>query len=319
MENVFFCIECKKVFRIERDALACGNCGKKYPIIENIPVFIENLDDNQMTNKEHTDNIHSVDLAKEEQSFIRDYSPDQPSQIFLKLFGKKIKFKRLLDLGCGPGQLSLSLLKDLDIADELCGLDISLNSLKAFKENLYKNNIDKKISLVCSTAEKIYFPDGYFDVVVCHKFIHHIPLSPVLNQVQRILSEGGYFVCFREPYLNNSLTIFRRVYNSIINRNFLSRESKDATTKFLYSKSHVEKLARENNFTSTNFYFSKYLFPFVKVVLSPFIIKFPKLRRFLFIILVSTYKIDVLVLGKVLHNNLTQQFSFFLKKKGSKT
>ncbi len=93
---------------------------------------------------------------------------------------------KLLDVGCGPGNLVtfLSPIKNLI----LYGCDISENSLKIAKKK--GMNVTK-----CNLWDKFPFSDEYFDIIVATEVIEHIfDTENFINEIRRILKKDGLLV-----------------------------------------------------------------------------------------------------------------------------
>ena len=106
--------------------------------------------------------------------------------------------KKILDVGCGTGDVSLELQK---IGFEVTGLDFSSVGVEKAKEkgiNAKKCNLDK---------EGIPFPANYFDVIWAGDVIEHV-FDPIflLNEMNRVLkNEGTIFIS-----TPNDINIFKR-------------------------------------------------------------------------------------------------------------
>jgi ubiquinone/menaquinone biosynthesis C-methylase UbiE len=292
--------------------------------VEDIPVFTEELSCEQIKNKLYTDRLTGKPDKKELITSRDDY--DQLQKIIINLLGNNVRYKRVLDLGCGKGFLSLNLLKYADFADELYALDISWVALKNFRDNIQKNRIGRKAVFLCSTAERTFLPDNYFDAVICHKFIHHVPLEPVLAEVQQVLKKGGVFICFKEPYLNRGVTQFINLYYTILNffsfivNKLIKRDTNRSiicrhdTKKYLYSQQTIETAAKEQGFVQGKFYYSKVFSPIVIKLVHPFELKFPRLQRFCKYLYKLAQKVDVVILEKIIPKKFFQEVSFYLTK-----
>ena len=93
----------------------------------------------------------------------------------------------VLDIGCGSGR------NFFGIPGKLYGVDFSKNQLKYAKEYADKNNID--VILKKSGAEKLPFPNNFFDKIICIATIHCIDSDKKrkesLNEIFRVLHSGG--------------------------------------------------------------------------------------------------------------------------------
>jgi len=325
-QNSFYCRTCNVVLTHNQGELFCPKCGSKFPLIENIPVFIEGLNIEQEKNKRYTEELFIADTKKHSVKIETGDYNKFPAQYF-KLLAQNPGLKRMLDLGCGNGILALTIMQHENHIEEIYGLDISLNALLNFRRNAAENKIDKKITLLCAVAENMFLPDNYFDIVVCNKFIHHLPLRPLLKEIHRVLKPGGYFICFREPHRNYFTTYFRVGYYTLINlvsfviQRFIRNKSykgdlmyKIETKKYLYPRSYIEKALKNEGFGNSVFYLSKFLFPFTKMLLYPFYLKFSGLRSYFSSIIKLVYKIDSYIAEKVIFRDLLQEISFYSRK-----
>ncbi len=95
---------------------------------------------------------------------------------------------KVLDVGCGTGDLTLLAKKRSGSAGEVCGIDASPEMIdvarrKAVRQHL---NIDFRVNVI----ERLPFPDGTFDVVLSSLMMHHLPsdLKPkALAEIRRVL------------------------------------------------------------------------------------------------------------------------------------
>lgn len=96
--------------------------------------------------------------------------------------------RRLLDIGCGVGNLALYL-RDALKCEEAYGLDIEEEHVRAAR--------DKGLTVVLMDIDRQRFPfsDGYFDAIFCGEIIEHL-LAPdhLLEEIHRILSDEGVCV-----------------------------------------------------------------------------------------------------------------------------
>lgn len=106
------------------------------------------------------------------------------------------RFKRALDVGCGPGWLDVELVKRQP-GLAMVGVDASPEMLDLARRNVAASGLDAGVLFQQGRAEDLPFPDDAFDLVVSTLALHHWqdPLA-ALNQVQRVLQPGGRFVIF---------------------------------------------------------------------------------------------------------------------------
>ena len=97
---------------------------------------------------------------------------------------------RVLDLACGSGPL-LKILYDSNKNFKLKGADISPEELELAKARLPTGSVDL-FELKAQNLSAI--DDNSIDVVLCHWALTLMnPITPVLNEIRRVLSFGGKF------------------------------------------------------------------------------------------------------------------------------
>ena len=109
-----------------------------------------------------------------------------------------LKPKRILDLGCGTGDLAINLIRLAEYDIEVTGLDYSQPMLEIATKKAGTLSL-KKPSFVQGDAANLPFPNGYFDCVgisfAFRNLTYKNPLAPRhLAEVLRVLSPDGRFV-----------------------------------------------------------------------------------------------------------------------------
>lgn len=109
------------------------------------------------------------------------------------------KPRRVLDLGCGTGDLTISIarLADEDVA--ITGLDYSLPMLERARQKAARAGVAEKIKFVHGEATHLPFPDSSLDCVgisfAFRNLTYKNPLCrPHFTEVQRVLKPGGRYV-----------------------------------------------------------------------------------------------------------------------------
>jgi ubiquinone/menaquinone biosynthesis C-methylase UbiE len=124
-----------------------------------------------------------------------DDSPLQPifhaahAAVLKRIRELGIQPRRVLDIGCGTGQLLREIATALPTATPI-GLDPSLGMLRAGM-----HGAGKKPELVRAQAERLPFTDGSFDLVLATASYRHWrdPLA-AMREISRILGPSGWFV-----------------------------------------------------------------------------------------------------------------------------
>ncbi len=120
------------------------------------------------------------------------------------------KVLRILDLACGPGQLTLALKERFPDA-EVWGLDISAPMVRYAHMRAVESG--QEMHFVQALAEKTDFPDDYFDLVASYIVFHETPVEitrSIVKEVGRITRPGGVFQPFDFPSDARPPTGYRR-------------------------------------------------------------------------------------------------------------
>ena len=100
---------------------------------------------------------------------------------------------RILELGCGTGQMWKRNLDTLPPCSKLILSDFSEGMLKAAKSNL---GSCEQLDYQLIDIQSIPFPDDAFDAVIANMMLYHVPdLNKGLSEVRRVLKPGGKFYC----------------------------------------------------------------------------------------------------------------------------
>jgi len=136
------------------------------------------------------------------------YAHAEGSPLFRKfldlLSGLPLEEMRVLDVGCGRGELLAQLHRAR--ARDLFGLDFSPTAVKATRELLQRTggtNLEDRV-LLGSIADRQTFPQGHFDLILLTDVVEHIP-QPVLEEglanVRFWLKDGGQVFLHTFPTL----------------------------------------------------------------------------------------------------------------------
>ena len=94
--------------------------------------------------------------------------------------------KRILDVGCGIG---FYVRRFRDFSDEVYGVDVDPEKVAEASETLPNIQV--------APAEKLPFPDGFFDVVLSHEVLEHVNDDrQSVAEALRALKPGGRMVIF---------------------------------------------------------------------------------------------------------------------------
>ena len=107
--------------------------------------------------------------------------------------------KRILDIGCGAGAMTMALKEKYPDA-EVIGIDMSAPMVRYAHKRSLENGLD--ITFKQMPAEALDFEDGSFDLIVANLLFHELPVSvskQVTREVHRLLRNGGVFHLFDFP------------------------------------------------------------------------------------------------------------------------
>lgn len=118
------------------------------------------------------------------------------------------KFTKILDVGCGRGDVALYLGKN---SKKTIGIDYSKEAIKL--ANSTRKNfplaIRKKVHYQIMNIRKMSFPDNYFDIVICIDVLEHLyrdEVEQALREIKRVLKKDG--VLFLQTGMNKLLYDF---------------------------------------------------------------------------------------------------------------
>lgn len=155
------------------------------------------------------------------------------------LLSKEKPIPVLLDIGCGTGQFSISIIKS-GIADKVFGIDISQKMIDYAKRNVIISGIaTKKIDFINTSADVLPFSNDSCDYVTCLNSFHHYPNpDQVLAEIKRILRNGGKLLIL-DPFKDN---IIRLSWSWILKAIF--REGQVS----YYSQKEINEILLRNGF-----------------------------------------------------------------------
>ncbi|MDE0688084.1 MAG: class I SAM-dependent methyltransferase [Candidatus Poribacteria bacterium] len=100
--------------------------------------------------------------------------------------------KRVLDVGCGPGNLLVAL--STDTPELLVGVDVDAIFLTAGRSRIGKliEPPSAQPALLCASLPILPFADASFDLVTCFLVMPHVPDdTTALTELARVLKPGG--------------------------------------------------------------------------------------------------------------------------------
>ena len=127
-----------------------------------------------------------------------------PNKILEQLGILDLKNKKVLDCGCGTGQLSVFMAKK---GANVFAIDVSAKAIEITKERARRNGV--KVDARVMPLECLKFPDNFFDLVVGQFVLHHVLIDMAAKEIYRVLKKGGKAI-FEENTSFNKLLMFCR-------------------------------------------------------------------------------------------------------------
>lgn len=120
-------------------------------------------------------------------------SPGGPEEIARVLEGVPVAGKRVLDIGCGAGGITLGLVRDHGAA-QVTGIDVEGPVCAEARRKADAAGLSSQITITQVEPGPFPFPDGSFDLVFSKDSIVHIADKETLaREAFRVLSPGGWF------------------------------------------------------------------------------------------------------------------------------
>ena len=125
------------------------------------------------------------------------------------------KNKKLIDVGCGTGDIGKLYLDAVNSQGEVFNVDPNKKMLEQGKRQLKKfNNISWKVN----SAENLSFSSNYFDYYTISFGLRNTKdINKSLKEAYRVLKPGGRFLCLEFSKINNSnLNFLYKNYSKLI-------------------------------------------------------------------------------------------------------
>ncbi len=155
---------------------------------------------------------------------------------------------KILELGCGTGDLWKSNLHLLDKSVALRLTDFSEAMVSVVKEAFKEQDF---ISYDVVNIEEIPYEDNRFNRVIANMMLYHVPnLHKGLSEVKRVLTEDGYFYC--ATYGENGIVPFIAGLcgaADTTNKNFTLQNGQEILTEHF---SQVERMDYEDSLEVTD-------------------------------------------------------------------
>ena len=146
--------------------------------------------------------FHDYEAGKYDGKWGIRYDLDAAAQVRAKyekvLEGSFPRSKKVLEVGCGTGFVILNLNMEEGLIGEAYACDISQGMVDVCRDNAER--LGAEIDVRRAEMEDLPYPDEYFDLVLGHAILHHVPdVRGALKEVYRVLRPGGVCLLAGEP------------------------------------------------------------------------------------------------------------------------
>jgi len=129
-----------------------------------------------------------------------------PQLAHLVDFFGDISGRRILDAGCGNGWTALYFARS---GAEVFACDVSPRCVETAKRHAEANGLAERLFAQCMPAERLAFPDGFFDFVFMNAALHHCDIALVSREFQRVLRPGGKVAVVEDYAYHPLMNLYR--------------------------------------------------------------------------------------------------------------
>ncbi len=158
----------------------------------------------------HTDVTRELgpeDVLPPDMTFER-YAADHLSMSGMAEFLGDLNGRRILEYGCGLGQLSVVLARSGALVTTF---DLSEASIDVARKRAELNGVADRIEFHAASGEELPFEAGSFDLAIGKAILHHLDPEIGAAELARVLAPGGR-ATFSEPLGTNPLVVFARAH-----------------------------------------------------------------------------------------------------------
>lgn len=119
------------------------------------------------------------------------------------LIAENLRGKRVLVPGCGFGEDAIRI---AHLGAEVHASDLSPDLLEIARRRAER--MGKSIQFEVMPAERLAYPDDFFDAVFFNDILHHVDIPPAVAETRRVLKPGGRVIA-NELYTHSSLQRIR--------------------------------------------------------------------------------------------------------------
>ncbi|MBI5789263.1 MAG: methyltransferase domain-containing protein [Candidatus Schekmanbacteria bacterium] len=233
MPIAYCCLDCRQPLEEKPGYYQCPKCRHQYRVFAGVPNFkpgeiypgeervLEDLE-KQYDKMSFEEFLNYADSKKEKnslpwelrrtmrfenksgaekQKWLENYSQEviikagqeqiHVTNILLRYAKGQIRHETCLDIGCGRGPWAVMAAK---IYQQIYALDMDMASVIIAKKYCADQGINN-ITFLAASSSALPFPDNAFDLINSQAVLEHVDIQlKSLEEIQRILAPGGYFV-----------------------------------------------------------------------------------------------------------------------------
>lgn len=190
--DLISCPRCRGEMTLAGDSMQCG-CGFSFTRSDGFVFFRDEVNHTE----KHSD-LADLYNAEYYESAFYDYT-DSRLETLITL-AKPSKGRRILDLGCGPGEVAVRCAK---LGAEVFGVDIARDALMLSGRRCTKEGV--RVWLFEFDGERVPFRDSTFDTIILSDVVEHIyddTLDKLVAECYRLLTPKGRLVVHTAPTKN---------------------------------------------------------------------------------------------------------------------
>ena len=131
---------------------------------------------------------------------------------------------KVLDVGCGTGDLTLTAQQYVGACGSAFGIDAAPEGIGIAQKKAKRNGVGATFKV--GVIENLDFPDATFDVVISRLVIHHLPddlKRQGFKEIYRVLKPGGHiFIADFKPPTNHVLA---HLATALVSHQMMERSS----------------------------------------------------------------------------------------------
>ncbi|MCX6792624.1 MAG: methyltransferase domain-containing protein [Candidatus Falkowbacteria bacterium] len=180
-----------------RDAdLVCQSCKKVYAIKRGLIFLYDTLSPEVLYEREAYAKDNATRFTKDDRE-VRMMQLSRENAFSVLAKENDLKTKKILELGAANAWLSSYLAKSNDCV----AMDMYYekpNGLEAAEENMKTNNVFLE-RVVADMIDLPFINEAFDMVIICAALHHSSNLATTLNEIQRVLKDGGKLLLLNEP------------------------------------------------------------------------------------------------------------------------